>query len=375
MVAVVAISVAACSEQRSSAPGERESSTAEGRWTLAPAPPKTVAGFQGLSAFAVAGEVAVIAEVDYEQATVKIITYDPEDQDWAGGADSEIWWRSGSATVSTDDEVILHGGCCGPAGSGSRAPGFAYDVQRDRWREIAAGPLGDRFGHAAVWTGRQAIFWGGFGASRWSDGAAYEPKADTWDRIATGPLGPRRDHVAVWTGEEMIIWGGSNRSLSRSYRGGAAYDVDADRWRPITQAPIPPQIGPELEADATDAVWTGREMLIWNGAEGAAYEPIEDSWRRIPHRPLPPGDPGGTDSAVWTGEELIVWGGVRRGVDFLATGAAYDPDTDRWQLLPESPLEGRDRHAAAWTGDAMLIWGGCCHGSRYFSDGAFFVPK
>jgi hypothetical protein len=176
----------------------------------------------------------------------------------------------------------------------------------------------------------------------------------------------------------MIVWGGARPARGeneRFLRDGAAYDPRSDRWRRIARAPILPQLGRDAEPDATEAVWTGRQMIVWNGGlQGAAYDPARDTWRRIPRAPLESKDPSGTDSAVWTGEELIVWGGVRGGNDFLEAGAAYDPDTGRWQLLPDSPLRGRDRHVAIWTGDAMLVWGGCCRGSRYFSDGALYTP-
>ncbi len=365
----------ACDREQSDLPVQREASTRAGTWTLAPRVPKGVAGYQGTSAFAVDGKVVVVAEVDYDQATVKVISYDSADERWTIGTDSRIWWRVGAAVVATDDDIILHGGCCGPAGSGSRATGFAYDVRRDRWRTIDDGPLGDRAGHTGVWTGREVIFWGSSNAASQNDGAAYDPEADTWHLIAGSPLEPRRDHVSVWTGDEMIIWGGiTGRDRVRFARDGAAYDPDADRWRPIAPAPIPPQAVAEPGPNVTEAVWTGREMLVWNGLRGAAYDPAADYWRRIGRPPSPPRDPTGTDSAVWTGEELVVWGGVRDGVQFLETGAAFDPKSSQWRLLPESPLKGRDRHASAWTGDAMLIWGGCCQGTRYFNNGAFFRP-
>ena len=375
---IATASFGACDSEESRGGGNGAQIAADGRWELAPRPPKSVAGYQGVSAHVVDGLITVVAEVDYDQATVKVLTYDPSENRWTAGRDAAIWWRFGSAHVATDDEIILHGGCCGPAGSGSRAPGFAYDPRRDRWRELATGPLGNRFGHAGVRAGRDVIFWGGSNGELRNDGAVYDPAADTWGRIASAPIKPREDHVSVWTGDEMIVWGGVGRSVDdrqRFLRDGAAYDPRADRWRPIARAPISPQLGPEAEPDATDAVWTGREVVVWNGQEGAAYDPNTDSWRRIRGAPASHRSSQGTDSLVWTGDQMIVWGGVQGGDEFLASGAAYDPAVDQWQLLPESPLGGRDRHAAVWTSEGMLVWGGCCRGNRYFSDGAFFRPE
>jgi hypothetical protein len=374
---IAAASLAACDGGDSTGVENARGRAVDGRWTPAPRAPGSVAGYQNLSAHVVGDRIIVVAEVDYDQATVKVLTYALSEDRWAA-ADSGIWWRVGSARVATGDQVILHGGCCGPGGSGDRAPAFAYDVRRDRWREIRAGPLGNRFGHVGVWTGRQAVFWGGSNGDLLNDGAAYDPGADAWRRIAAAPIEPRADHVAVWTGDEMIVWGGTDgtgRYPRMFLRDGAAYDPQTDSWRRIGRAPTLPQLGAEAEPDATDAIWTGDEMVVWNGQQGAAYDPEADAWRRIRDAPPSRLSALGTDRVVWTGEEMIVSGGVRHGDDFLSSAAAYDPDADRWQVLPAPPLEGRDRHAVAWTSDGMLVWGGCCRGTRYFSDGAFFRPE
>jgi hypothetical protein len=40
-------------------------------------------------------------------------------------------------------------------------------------------------------------------------GAAYDPETDTWRPLsATNRPEPRAWHAAVWTGREMIVWGG-----------------------------------------------------------------------------------------------------------------------------------------------------------------------
>ncbi len=319
----------------------------------------------------------IVAQSNYDQKDVKVLAYDTSRNRWRVGGDSGIWWRFGAATVATDNGVLLHGGCCGPAGKGSRAPGFIYDVSRDEWHKISAGPLGNRFGHSAVWTGREVILWGGSGPGLGAEGAAYNPVSDEWRATAASPLSPRSGHVAVWNGNEMIVWGGVGaRHPERPafLRSGAAYQPKADRWRRIERAPISPQLGPDAESGVTEVVWTGREMLVWNSAEGAAYDPIADSWRRIASSPLGKRQTSHEDSMIWTGNEMIVWGGVKRGVDFINSGAAYEPDSNRWELLSVAPIEGRDRHAAVWTPDGMLIWGGCCSKRGYFADGAFFRP-
>jgi hypothetical protein len=36
----------------------------------------------------------------------------------------------------------------------------------------------------------------------------------------------------------------------------------------------------------------------------------------------------------------------------------YNPATNRWSALPESPLHGRQFPTAVWTGRQMIVWGG-----------------
>ena len=52
-------------------------------------------------------------------------------------------------------------------------------------------------------------------------------------------------------------------------------------------------------------------------------------------------------AGVWTGKELVIWGG-RNIVDtkYFTDGAAYDPATDKWRMLPPVNLSARDRIGA-----------------------------
>jgi len=140
-------------------------------------------------------------------------------------------------------------------------------------------------------------------------------------------------------------------------------------WRAVAAAPLSGRFMPA-------AVWTGREMLVWGGAgcqgactgqdirphaDGAAYDPSTDTWRVLPPSPLA-ARVGAL--AVWTGRELIVWGGMD-GERFVADGAAFDPAANRWRSLALSPLAGRFsapmgtvfQVPGVWTGTEMLVWG------------------
>ncbi|HUR22859.1 MAG TPA: hypothetical protein VMZ73_03200 [Acidimicrobiales bacterium] len=123
------------------------------------------------------------------------------------------------------------------------------------------------------------------------------------------------------------------------------------------------------------SVWTGSEVIVWGEAQatGARYDPGTNRWRLLPASPLAPRQGA---AAVWTGREMLVWGG--RSGDVVATdpGAAYDPVADKWRVLPRPPVRLRSGHSAVWTGNEMLVWGGAGDLPRppHFADGAAFDP-
>lgn len=105
-------------------------------------------------------------------------------------------------------------------------------------------------------------------------------------------------------------------------------------------------------------VWTGTELLMVGGSNGpgidqigAAYDPASDTWRLLPD---PPGNVGAWDNsltgaAVWTGTEMLI----------PARGLAFDPVTDRWRTFTPQPGPQRNAPVTVWTGTEVVVWGGC----------------
>jgi N-acetylneuraminic acid mutarotase len=156
-------------------------------------------------------------------------------------------------------------------------------------------------------------------------------------------------------------------------------------WRTLAAAPLSARSG-------HSAVWTGERLVVWGGsvldssrgpddgrrpagssfdpktgettplvsesyADGAAYDPESDRWQPLPAAPLAPRQ---GHVAVWTGEEMLVWGGS----DFFTVfvdGAAYDPRTGDWRRLPAPPFRRSPAWTAVWTGRELILWGGFDH--------------
>ena len=239
------------------------------------------------------------------------------------------------------------------------------------WRPLPKAPIvPDDGGFASAWTGREVLVFGRhrrtaldargnpYIVGRTNVAAAYDPARKTWRRLSPPKPTPSfMDNDAVWTGKEVLVWGQGTR---------LAYNPQTNTWRRI--APLPAPRG------GAAAVWDGREILVVGGAAGRtaprvgfAYDPATNRWRRLP--PMDSGRVGA--AAVWTGSRLLVWGGTTRpGSNAVPRhGLAYDPRTNSWSPLPQAPLVGRAQPTAVWTGHSMVIWGG---GTK--TDGAAFTP-
>jgi len=249
--------------------------------------------------------------------------------------------RDMHTAVWTGREMIVWGG----QSSGNFLPtGGRYNPDADTWASssltAATGanvPAG-RVAHSAVWTGREMIVWGGQGATpTTATGGRYNPTTDAWaaSSLATGTgsnvPSARCIHAAVWTGREMIVWGGYDGGFSRT---GGRYDPEADTWATCSLTAGAGANVPEGRAYAS-AVWTGSEMIVWGGmksaaaaADGGLYNPVSDSWAstsltlgagaNVPAARM-------LHAAVWTGaadHRMIVWGGLG-GSTFFNSGGLY----------------------------------------------------
>ena len=270
-----------------------------------------------------------------------------------------------SAPAGTDPSTAAGAGESA-SGVGAAEPTRPPDHIPDGWTWRPVGPLAGRQGNIAVWTGTEAIYWGGDRPGRPPEGAGYDPRTLRWRRLSRSPLTNRTGAAAAWTGREILVFGGVNGAGLQG--DGAAYDPATDRWRMMAAGPLSGRI-------PLATAWTGAEFLVV-GARGpglydgvkdaAAYDPVFDRWRQLPGLPMQLNNGG----AVWTGSELIVYGTYldrQRSLmspDTRARGAALDPATGHWRDLPVAPLSGQSI-TLVWNGSQAVGWDHELHAAAY----------
>lgn len=323
--------------------------------------------------------------------------YDPAADQWLPSAISVGGPapRIDHSAVWTGTAMVIWGG------RSSRLPGFeilagggAYDPASDTWTAIVPPASSSSFAtydHAAAWTGTEMIAWGGARASGpVNSGWRYDPAAGTAVAFTgTNPPAARSQASAAWTGSELIVWGGVD-AAGEPLADGARYNPVADAW-----TPLPPISADFVPALTSSAVWTGNELIVWNGSrtepdqtvndrQRAAtlhfYDPVADSWRRSTSgwepflagaNPFVVSNSGNGYFALWTGDRMFVAGRYPGDRTYL-----YDPNLDRWQQASDPPGLGIGRRSAAtvWAGSRFMIWGGVINSLPPGDDGLLFQP-
>lgn len=141
---------------------------------------------------------------------------------------------------------------------------------------------------------------------------------------------------------------------------------------------------PEPRTDAV-TVWSARsssglDLVMWGGYsdyggtvhnDGFSWDPDTNAWTPIAESPLTGRSAAG---AVFTGTEIVIWGGYGEGQTPLGNGAAYDPEADSWRLLPDAPIGPAIPVATVWTGEEVLVWGSSDR-SAASREGAAYNPN
>ncbi|HEX4823303.1 MAG TPA: MopE-related protein [Candidatus Polarisedimenticolaceae bacterium] len=178
--------------------------------------------------------------------------------------------RSDHVAVWTGSRMLIWGGS-------DTNTGGSYDPVGDAWMAVSTvNAPAPRSIPEGVWTGSNLFVWGGRavqGGPGLNTGGLYDPAGDAWTASSTGAGTPseRFDHSIVWTGTEAIVWGGQDTPVSgnTSTATGARFNPVANTWSTtsITGAPYPRAMHGAVRMD--------RQMLVFAGvplnSNGARY--------------------------------------------------------------------------------------------------------
>lgn len=126
---------------------------------------------------------------------------------------------------------------------------------------------------------------------------------------------------------------------------------------------LPP--GPLIARWHPDVFWTGDEMIVWGGSrheggsqllDGAAFDPASNEWRLLPDPPLKADQP---TRAVWTGTEMVVIG--------EEATVSWDPSTGEWRVVADGIAPPLDPGMTVAFGSQIVIW--TSDGLHILSDG------
>jgi hypothetical protein len=264
--------------------------------------------------------------------------------------------REQAAVVALGDGRVLVWGGRGQ----SSDSGAVYDPDDGSWTDLPPAPGPGRFSAAAVWTGEEALIWGGSTSSTFDfepGGVAWNPATQTWRTLPPAPVGLMGAR-AVALDDGVLITGGSPQQLS-STPPSLWLDLAADTWTPV-ETPLSvvntASLGDRLLATGPPALGPGRQRAT--GWPVAVFDPATPAW-------TPFADPIVAD---WTALAVTDAGAVTA----VTREALNDPlrayvwSGSRWDLAAESQLSAKGlvtvEHVmyppvAAWTGEQLLIGG------------------
>ena len=352
----------------------------DGRWRQLPDGP--LSGRRGAHALWVGDRLVVMGGTDSmtcppnadcmppeEPALKDGATYDPATGTWETMAEAPV--PLGAASVALAGRTIyLYVYGWDSQHPSVREAFLAYDVRRDRWRELAR-PDTKQPPTLTPVRGTVVAF-----QSTQENGVEpdliYDPPRDEWAELPLDPLRPSFDRSIVATAEGLVLFGIRNveqpgvepsfyrASILRGNRWGPLHELRVVGYNPLWVHVDGVLVNPAIQRiDGGETNGYGRFFPA-----GGIFDPRRETWSPLPEQPAKPGPFTGVTAA---GTRYVLGG----------DGWVLDVQESKWLRLSR-PERGPDQEAAAaWTDDGLVVWGGVdwkANASRLIQDGWIWTP-
>lgn len=275
-----------------------------------------------------------MVEAGYEPVNKKLVV---------GGGERGNSWRNlanvpryqGWSTAATVNGRMYQMGTAGSCV-------YEYNPNNNSWNERACHPSGSRYSHAAYAVGEYIYFIGGQGPHDYNH--RYHPASNSWQNMSclvgedNNCAGRYCARGGVVNDLIYISKGTTSRTDNRST---VRYDPANDRWAVMARAP--------RSAREFNAGVLGNHIYFAGGntdfgspsAYMDRYDVATNSWERMRDVPESRGN-----AAVWGGPDgrLYYINGTRSAGLGCNTcnswGVAYDPATNQWSRIADSPNGG-----------------------------------
>jgi len=149
---------------------------------------------------------------------------------------------------------------------------------------------------AADGSGKKLVVYGGFldrnraalAPNDRAEGAVYDPVTGDWRRLPESPLSGQAIALA-WDGAEVVAWDYELES--------AAFNPATEGWTALASVPL------EHRDCLPAGTAAGPVVVAIHCGQAALFEPGQRTWRKVPAPAEAAGAP------VWTGRELVLWQG------------------------------------------------------------------
>ena len=205
-----------------------------------------------------------------------------------------------------------------------------YDIRRDRWRRVAAMPVGLNHAAAVAYRGSVYVVGGYRGRRALDDEVAtlyrYQPKRNRWTQLPSAPT--RRGALAAGViGHRLYAVGGAG--AGRALPTLEIFDFRTRRWRRGPDLPLPREHLAAAAARGRFYAIAGRASGQGNFPRVDRYAPAARRWTRV--RDLRKARGG--IAAATVGKRIAVFGG-EEGAGTIRPAEVYDTTKDRWRSLP-----------------------------------------